>query len=137
MTLACNDFKSKLVSPPVFAFPEFNEPFVMETDASSVALGAVLAQEKEDGKIHPVQYASRTMNASERNYSACERDVVLWVLRVHTRNTKLTTTRDLVGEQVHEKLVQGKGVARESKNGGDCMGNQDPTEQGHAGECEA
>ena len=37
---------------------------------------AVLSQKKNDLRIHPVQYASRTLNQAERNYSACEREAL-------------------------------------------------------------
>ena len=76
MMSAFEVLKQRLTSPPVLAFPEFEAPFIVETDASSVAVGAVLAQKKEDGKVHPIQYASRTMTAAERNYSAYEREAL-------------------------------------------------------------
>lgn len=37
----------------------------METDASGVGLGAVLSQ-KQDGHIHPIAYASRTLDVHEK-----------------------------------------------------------------------
>ena len=76
MQQAFDELRIKLTSPPVLAYPDFGKLFVVETDASSVSVGAVLAQKKEDGKIHPIQYASRTMNKSERKYSACEREAL-------------------------------------------------------------
>lgn len=39
-------------------------------------LEAVLVQKMDGGKINPVQFSSRTMAAAERNYSACEREVL-------------------------------------------------------------
>ena len=41
----------------------------METDASGVGLGAVLAQQMEDGTLHLVAYASRTLQPHEQNYA--------------------------------------------------------------------
>ena len=66
---AFDKLKTALVTPPLLEYPDFEQPFVVETDASKVALGAVLAQKKEDGMVHPIEYASRTMSATERKYT--------------------------------------------------------------------
>lgn len=68
------DLKASLNSALLLAFPDFNQPFVVATDASSFTMGAVLAQKNPNGKVHPVQFASRTTKSAETNYSACERD---------------------------------------------------------------
>ena len=47
--------KTLLSEAPLLAFPNFNRDFVLETDASGVALGAVLAQVQEDGTTRPVE----------------------------------------------------------------------------------
>ena len=60
--------KDKLVTPPVLAYPSFEKDFTLETDASVLGLGAVLSQRQEDGRLHPVAYASRALNPSEKNY---------------------------------------------------------------------
>ena len=56
-----------LVEPPILAFPDFNKPFVLHTDASNLGLGAVLYQEQE-GKLRVIAYASRALTTSEKNY---------------------------------------------------------------------
>lgn len=56
-----------LVEPPILAFPDFNKPFVLHTDASNLGLGAVLYQEQE-GKTRVIAYASRTLTEPEKNY---------------------------------------------------------------------
>ncbi len=58
---------SLLVSPPVLAYPNFDLPFVLHTDASDQGLGAILYQH-QDGKLRVIGYGSRTLTAAERNY---------------------------------------------------------------------
>jgi len=56
----------KLISqPPVLRMADFSKQFILLTDASGVALGAVLSQEIE-GVRQPVAYASRTLSHHER-----------------------------------------------------------------------
>lgn len=57
----------------MLAFPDLYAPLIAETDASRVSVGKLLAWKKEDGKIHPMQNESRTMDSAERNYTAYER----------------------------------------------------------------
>ena len=66
---AFDQLVSALTSTPVLAFADFEKPFILQTDASSVGLGSVLSQE-HDGQLKPIAYASRGLTASERNYPA-------------------------------------------------------------------
>lgn len=56
-----------LLQPPVLAFPDFSQPFVLHTDASAQGLGAVLYQ-NQNGKLRVIAYGSRTLSAAEKNY---------------------------------------------------------------------
>ena len=60
--------KEKITSAPVLVFPDFNKPFLLETDASKEGLGVVLSQKQDDGHYHPVAFGSRTLTQSEQNY---------------------------------------------------------------------
>ena len=60
--------KEKITSAPVLVFPDYNKPFLLETDASKEGLGAVLSQKQDDGRYHPVAFGSRTLTQSEKNY---------------------------------------------------------------------
>lgn len=73
--LAFEELKSKLTSAPVLCYPDFTKPFLLTTDASNHALGAVLSQGPL-GKERPVAYASRTLNKSECNYSTTEKELL-------------------------------------------------------------
>ena len=55
---AFNLLKQALLKAPVLRFANYSKPFVLETDASSDGFGAVLLQEGEDGKLHPIAYRS-------------------------------------------------------------------------------
>lgn len=76
MERAFEDLKLALVIPPILVFPNFQKPFFADTDASAVTLGAVLSQRKEDEKIHPIKYASRTTTSVEKRYSASDRETL-------------------------------------------------------------
>ena len=65
---AFHELKLKCMQAPVLAFADFHKPFLLETDASSDGLGAVLFQKQEDGKYHPVAYTSRSLKGSESKY---------------------------------------------------------------------
>ena len=53
---------------PVLAFADFQKPFLLETDASSHLLGALLSQKQDDDKYHLVAYVSRELKGGEGKY---------------------------------------------------------------------
>ena len=71
------------MSPPVLRYPNFEKPFVLHTDASKDGLGAVLEQEQGDGRLHPVAYASRSLNKHEQNYGITDLEAlgVVWAAK--------------------------------------------------------
>ncbi len=68
---AVDVLKAKLINPPILQYPDFSQPFILETDASGTAIGCVLLQERS-GKRMPIAYASRVLDKHERNYTATE-----------------------------------------------------------------
>ena len=80
---AFDKLKELLTAAPVLRFPDFRRPFVLETDASGCGLGAVLAQEQADGSVHPVAYASRSLQKHEQNYGNTELEGlgVVWAIK--------------------------------------------------------
>ena len=69
--------KNCLCRPPVLAYPNYQEPFIVSTDASSHAIGAILEQRDPQTKeVHPVAFASRILTKAERNYSVTDREAL-------------------------------------------------------------
>ena len=74
--------KQRLIQAPVLVYPDFEQKFILETDASLRGLGAVLSQMKE-GLLHPFSYASRSFSSPEKNYSISELETlaVVWAIQ--------------------------------------------------------
>ena len=72
---AFEELRLKLVSAPVLVHPDMQKPFIVETDASLVAIGAVLLQ-KVDEAERPVAYYSKKLSEVERRYSANKRELL-------------------------------------------------------------
>ena len=62
---AFDRLKAACLQAPILTFPDFNKPFLLETDASGRGLGAVLSQKQADGRYHPIAYANHVMNETE------------------------------------------------------------------------
>jgi hypothetical protein len=57
--------------PPVLCMADFTRRFVLQTDASSIAVAAVLLQDF-DGERQPIAFSSRTLSQQERKFSTYE-----------------------------------------------------------------
>ena len=62
-----NALKHALTTAPVLAYPDYSQPFILETDASLKGLGAVLSQKGKDGEVRIIAYASQSLRPSERS----------------------------------------------------------------------
>ena len=107
-----------LCSPPILAYPDFTQPFILTTDASNSAVGAILGQ-IQDGKERVIQYAGRSMNVHEKQYSITEKEglAIIYGLKTfdpYLRNSKFTiiTDHQALKYIFHEKENTGSRVAR-------------------------
>ena len=92
---AFQELKNRLTSAPILAFPDFDQPFVLDTDASQAGIGAVLSQVQE-GQERVVAYASRTLSKAERRYCVTRRELLAVVTYVqHFRHYLLGHHFDL------------------------------------------
>ena len=72
---AFDTLKRKLTESPILAHPDFEKEFILDTDASDVAIAAVLSQVIE-GREHVIAYASRTLNKHERQYCVTRKELL-------------------------------------------------------------
>ncbi|HVH95668.1 MAG TPA: reverse transcriptase family protein, partial [Bacillus sp. (in: firmicutes)] len=90
--------KGALVKEPILSYPDLSKEFILTTDASKIAVGAVLSQKDEHGKEHPIAYDSRTLHTHEQNYDTTNLEAlaVIWALGkfrhyLHGRKFKIYT----------------------------------------------
>ena len=72
---AFESLKKHLSSTPILAFPDVKELFILYTDASLTAMGAVLVQ-VQDGKERATCYAFKAFSKSQTNNSATKRELL-------------------------------------------------------------
>jgi hypothetical protein len=66
--------KKKMMKKPVMQYPDFRKRFIVSTDASNYAIGAVLLQEDEKGREYVISNISRKLKSAECNYSVTEKE---------------------------------------------------------------
>lgn len=79
--IALGKLKSALVSAPILANPDFRLPFIIETDSSDLAIGAVLVQLQGDER-KTIAYFSKKLSSTQRRYSATERECLAVLLGI-------------------------------------------------------
>jgi hypothetical protein len=67
--------KQRLMTAPVLVLPEATKPFVIHTDASNHALGAVLQQDQGKG-LQPIGFMSKTLSGSQLSYPVHELEML-------------------------------------------------------------
>ena len=72
---AFHSLKTRSLQAPILAFSNFRHPFVIDTDASETALGAVLSQ-IIDGEERPIAFESRVLSKTEVNYATTKREAL-------------------------------------------------------------
>ncbi|XDV42037.1 hypothetical protein PO909_010789 [Leuciscus waleckii] len=81
--LSFEDLKTAFVSAPVLHHPISELPFVVEVDASTTGVGAVLSQRQGDPlRLHPCVFYSKKMSSAEQNYNIGNRELLAIKLAV-------------------------------------------------------
>ena len=112
---AFEELKKAFTSAPVLIHADPTKPFVVETDGSDFALGAVLSQVSyNDGQLHPVAFYSRKFTAAEVNYEIYDKELLAiiaafeqwrhYLLGAQQRITVFTDHRNLLHYTTTRKL---------------------------------
>ena len=106
--------KQHLCQYPILQFPNFNEPFILETDASNTRIAAILMQLIDGNKII-IACASRTLPHAEKNYGVLEREALAIVYGIQYfrpylfgRNFLVISDHDCVKHIQNFKNPQGR-----------------------------
>ena len=107
---AFEGLKERMCVAPVLVLPNYKaalegtQPFLVQTDASEAAMGAVLMQDQGNG-WQPVSFASKTFSPAEINYSVTEKELLalVWATTDKFRHYILGTQYQLQGD--HKALA--------------------------------
>ncbi|GKC80706.1 reverse transcriptase domain-containing protein [Tanacetum coccineum] len=72
---AFETLKKKLTEAPILVVPDWNLPFELMCDASDLAIGAVLGQQRSK-HFQPIHYASKTMTEAQIYYTTMEKEML-------------------------------------------------------------
>ena len=149
---AFDNLKQALSSAPVLALPDPDKRFYVHTDASStVAIGGILSQMQDDGKLHPVAYTSRGLTTAETRFTVYELEMLslkhcltkwrhlldMQKFTIFTDNralSSLMTNTNLNKRQIHwlELFMTFSWdihhIPRERNHGADALSKRPPTE---------
>ncbi|CEL54631.1 hypothetical protein RSOLAG1IB_11721 [Rhizoctonia solani AG-1 IB] len=73
---AFRELQRAIVNAPVIVHADPLKPYFLETDASGAALGLVLSQRQEDGRLHPIGYLSESFKGAEQNYDTHNKELL-------------------------------------------------------------
>ena len=68
--------KNALAHPPILIHPNYEKTFILSSDSSDTALGAMIGQRDNYGIIHPIAYFSKKLNPTQRKYTIMEKELM-------------------------------------------------------------
>jgi transposase InsO family protein len=101
---AFESLKQACLEPPTLITFCSGKPMRMETDASDLALGACITQEK-DGQWHPIAYYSRKFSGPEERYDVHDKELLAIVSALQHWRVYAESCSDLTIYTDHKNLV--------------------------------
>jgi hypothetical protein len=80
---AFEQLRTVLLTAPVLVQPDFEQKFVLQTDASKLGVSAILTQIDTDNREHIIAAISRTLHDAETRYASTELEclAVVWAVK--------------------------------------------------------
>ncbi len=75
-TSAMKTLQNAFMSAPLLVHPDPQKPFIVEVDASTSDVGAVLSQQQGNPRLHPCAAFSRKLSSAEQNYDIGNRELL-------------------------------------------------------------
>ncbi|KAF8760023.1 hypothetical protein RHS01_01856 [Rhizoctonia solani] len=73
---AFQGLKDAITNAPVLCHANPTKPYFLETDASGAALGSILSQQQEDGRLHPLGFLSESFKGAKQNYDTHDKELL-------------------------------------------------------------
>ncbi|KAF8676802.1 Encoded by [Rhizoctonia solani] len=73
---AFQELKSLVTKAPVLVHSNPELPYYLETNASGVAMGAIVSQRGQDNRLHPVAYMSKSFLGAKANYDMHNKELL-------------------------------------------------------------
>ena len=73
---AFEQLKTAFTTAPILMHFDPEQPTILEADASTHALGAVISQLDPEGKMHPIAFHSRKFSPAELNYNIYDKEML-------------------------------------------------------------
>jgi transposase InsO family protein len=101
---AFDQLKQVLTSPPVLAFPNPNDPFVLDTDASDQAVGSSLSQ-IQGGQERVIAYGSYALTNEQRRYCTTRKELLAVIRFLRQFRHYLLGPKEFVVRTDHSSLT--------------------------------
>ncbi|KAF8737683.1 hypothetical protein RHS02_06087, partial [Rhizoctonia solani] len=73
---AFQGLKDAITNAPVLCHANPTKPYFLKTDASGAALGSILSQRQEDGRLHPLGFLSESFKGAKQNYDTHDKELL-------------------------------------------------------------